>query len=297
MKKKEKSEKNLPSSAAGIIALVFLVIGYETALFIHKAAVTEIAREQDSPDTVYIVTHEYPTAGHCESKTDATKILKKDTIRRNSSHSPVVQKVRSQMRRVENFSFNPNTASLEDFQRLGFSQKQASSIINYREKGGRFRRREDFRKSFAVSDSIFKRLEKYIYIPLIDLNKADSAEFDQLPGIGGWFASQMVKRREELGGYSNIEQLLDIYNFDKEKFDGLKDLVSVGKPRPYRLWSLPADSLKMHPYIKDMRTAKAIVLFRENTPKEELSVEGLRKAGILTQSQAEKLARCSIAEP
>jgi DNA uptake protein ComE-like DNA-binding protein len=50
----------------------------------------------------------------------------------------------------------------------------------------------------------------------VDLNLADSAAFDALPGIGGWFASKMIEHRKALGGYSYKEQLMDIYRFDQE---------------------------------------------------------------------------------
>ena len=84
-----------------------------------------------------------------------------------------------------------------------------------------------------VSDSVYKRLEAYIDIPLLDLNLADSADFDGLPGIGGYFASRMVEYRRRLGGYySYKEQLMDIYNFDKEKYDGLADLVTIAACPP-----------------------------------------------------------------
>jgi competence protein ComEA len=181
--------------------------------------------------------------------------------------------------------------------RLGFSEKQAQSIDNYRQKGGRFRRKSDFAKSFVVSDSVFRRLESYIDIPLLDINRADSAAFDALPGIGPYFAAKMVEYRGRLGGYSYPEQLMDIYHFDREKFDALKDLISCSPPEPYRLWQLPADSLRLHPYIGGWKQAKAIVLLREHSPAEELSVEAIRQAGILSEEDCGKLARCSIAAP
>ena len=49
--------KRKPLSASfvtGAIALVFLIIGYEVAVFIHKAAVTRIEANRDHPDTVYV---------------------------------------------------------------------------------------------------------------------------------------------------------------------------------------------------------------------------------------------------
>ena len=295
----KKNDEKRPSESfvMGVVALVFLVIGYQVALFMHRAAVLRIEANRDSPDTVYV----YETV---KSPAEIVKEEEKpvvSTVRKNSEHSPKVAAVRENLprRTVESFQFDPNTVSLEDLCRLGFSSKQAQSIINYRQKGGRFRRKTDFAKSFVVSDSIYARLEPYIEIPLLDLNLADSAAFDALPGIGGWFASRMVAYRDELKGYYYKEQLMDIWKFDQQKFDALSDLVTVSPANqtPYPLWSLPADSLRKHPYIRNYETAKAIVLFRENNPIEKLSVPALQKEGILASEYAFKLSRCAIASP
>lgn len=217
-------------------------------------------------------------------------------VRRSHNNQDAVKVVPNGLRKVESFRFDPNTVSVSDLMRLGFSEKQAKSIDNYRKKGGRFRRPSDFAKSFVVSDSVFRRLEPFISIPKIDINKADSAAFDTLPGIGGWFASKMISYRESLGGYSYPEQLMDIYHFDKEKYDGLKDLITCSSPDPFPLWTLPAEDLARHPYIgKD--AARGIVLFRENTPKEEWTVENIKKNGILPEENADKLGRCRLADP
>lgn len=60
------------------------------------------------------------------------------------------------------FRFDPNTLSRDSFMLLGFSPKQTQVILNYREKGGRFRRREDFRKMYVVSAEKYALLEKWI---------------------------------------------------------------------------------------------------------------------------------------
>jgi DNA uptake protein ComE-like DNA-binding protein len=218
-------------------------------------------------------------------------------IRKDARHPPAVEQVRQAHRKVESFRFDPNTAGQEDLMRLGFSEKQAAAIVNYRAKGGRFRRKEDFAKSFVVADSVYKRLEPYISIPKIDINKADSAAFDTLPGIGGYFAARMVSYRAELGGYSFPEQLMDIWHFDREKYDGLKDLVFCSPPAPFGLWTLPADSLRRHPYIRSWQAARSIVLFRDNTPREGWTVEAIAAAGILPEEDARRLSRCVIAAP
>ena len=294
-----KRQKTLKSSfTTGAIALVFLVIGFETALFLHKAAVTRLVADRDHPDTVYVVERIKPAQKADEEAEPLEEDVDTAYIRRTSGHSPDAVRIREKAspRRVETFRFNPNTVSLEDLMRLGFSQKQAQSILNYRAKGGRYRRPADFAKSFVVADSVFDRLEPYIDIPRIDINKADSTAFETLPGIGPYFAAKMVSYRKELGGYSHPEQLMDIYHFDREKYDGLKDLITCSPPEPYPIWTLSERDLARHPYIS-RDEAHSIVLYRTHQPQEAWTVEGLHKAGVLSEEHYGKLLRCKIEEP
>ena len=313
--KKNKDKADARPSASffmGVIALVFLIAGYQTALFIHKSAVTEIIsqtrdtvyviqQQEDSIKEAYAQAKEYTAPakrGNARTK-QGTAHAKQGTAREGTGAARATKEsIREQFmeRRVESFRFNPNTATVEELMRLGFSRKQAEAIDNYREKGGKFRRPSDFARSYVVADSVFKRLEKYIDIPLLDINKADSAAFDSLPGIGPYFAAKMVEHRSGLGGYSYKEQLMDIWKFDREKFDAIADLITISPAKPYPLWTAPEDSLKLHPYIRNWRTAHAIVLFRENTPREQRTVEEMKKAGILDPDLADKLSKCILAE-
>lgn len=304
------------SFVAGIVALLFLTVGYQISLFVHTASVAKIASDRDAPDTVW-VKDRYPMSEQCSensivcddgcesestersnngngSKRHGSNGESSILVRKSGAKTTAADRVREKVgrRKVESFDFNPNTVSVEDLQRLGFSQKQAAAIDNYRMKGGRFKRKSDFAKSFVVSDSIYRRLEPYIMIPLIDLNLADSVAFDSLPGIGGYFASKMVSYRNRLGGYSCKEQLMDIYHFDREKYDALADLVVVDSKyvKPYPLWTLPADSLSKHPYIASMSVAKGIVRYREHNPKSAWTVSGLADAGVITRGQQRSIS-------
>lgn len=332
-------DKNKPSAAVfkvGAIALAFLIVGYQAALFMARAGKLRLEANRDRPDTVYVcygdVSEQYtqvpdddaavgvassgdifsssrprkragPAAGgrgRGPAQQDGWRGKLPDgatTTRRNASHSEYVEAYRRETRRVESFRFNPNTVSVEDLIRLGFSEKQAAAIDRYRASGGRFRRKADFAKSFVVADSVYRRLERFIDIPKVDLNRADSAALDDLPGIGAWYAKRILAYRAELGGYSFPEQLLDIYRFDREKYDALADLVFCSPPTPYALWTLPADSLLHHPYIRSRQAARSIALFREHTPREGWTVAALGEAGILPPEDAARLGRCAIAPP
>lgn len=317
MDREDKKRKGLSASfVTGAVALVFLIVGYQVALFLNRTAISKILADRSSPDTVYIAytiegnvqTAKEQAAPRTGDVVDGTRsgrqVANKDIrIASNAPRYRIDQNTGERTRpakrkQVENFMFNPNTASLEDFQRLGFSERQASAIINYRSKGGKFRRKSDFAKSFVVADSVYRRLEPYIDIPLLDLNTADSAAFDRLPGIGGYFANKIIEYRTRLRGFSYKEQLMDIYRFDKEKYDALHDLVTVDKntSTPYPLWSLPEDSLARHPYI-GWHAAHGISVYKSANPVEKWTVDGIIEAGILDPGMGAKLAGCLIAPP
>lgn len=298
MKKDRHNSKNAKTSATfkiGAIAITFLIIGFQTALFIHKATITKIISDQTPPDTVFI---EKITASAEASSTSLKASAHASQKHRN------FKKVNKSINKIKNtygkrsyakFKFNPNNVTIDQLCKLGFSNKQADAIDKYRKAGGRFCRKTDFAKSFVVPDTVYKRLEPYIHIPLIDLNTADSAALKTLPGIGNYFANKIIQYRERLHGYSYKEQLMDIYRFDKTKYDKISDLIDLpdSSITPYPLWTLPEDSLTKHPYIQKY-AAHGIILFRENSPSEQCTIDNLIKAGIIRNEYAEKLRKCLI---
>lgn len=300
---------------------MFLIVGYQVCLFVHHSSVLRIESLRDRPDTVYVTSYlpaPEPGAGgvpgfgseagpmgrsgrgESESGTSAWSSggagvqgrVRTDTVRHYAKHSEAVEKVRRQRRRVETFAFNPNTVSVEDLQRLGFSERQALSIDHYRQKGGKFWRADDFGKSYVVADSVFARLRPYIRIPKVDINSADSAGFDALPGIGPYYAAQMVKYRQRLGGYSCTEQLMELYRFDEERFAKIADLVECRQPHRFDLWNADEAALAAHPAIRRRDTARSIILYRNTAAPPQRRVSALHEAGIIDSLQAVMLSRC-----
>ncbi len=76
------------------------------------------------------------------------------------------------------FTFNPNTASKEDFENLGLSPKIAQTIINYRTKGGIFRQTNDFKKIYGLPTADFERLAPYIQL---ENGKNEGGKIAQVP--------------------------------------------------------------------------------------------------------------------
>ena len=62
----------------------------------------------------------------------------------------------------------------------------------------------------------------------VDVNTADVTDLVRLPGIGPVRASAIVSLRELRGGYSTLEELLEIKGIGPVTLDGLRDKATVG---------------------------------------------------------------------
>jgi competence protein ComEA len=61
----------------------------------------------------------------------------------------------------------------------------------------------------------------------VNLNTADAAALDTLPGVGPATAAKILAWREENGRFESVEDLLDIGGIGEAKLDAIRDLVTV----------------------------------------------------------------------
>ena len=158
----------------------------------------------------------------------------------------------------ELFPFDPNTADSTQFLRLGLRPWQVRNIYKYRAAGGRYRKPTDFARLYGLTLKQYKRLEPYIRIekevmaadvygnireeyprhhydyPVklrkgehIHINTADTAQLMTVPGIGSYYARQIVRKRARLGGFASPKQLLEIEGFPETALEYME--VGVGK--------------------------------------------------------------------
>lgn len=83
------------------------------------------------------------------------------------------------------FFFDPNTIGLSGLQKLGFSEKQARVILNYRAAGAVFRRKEDFARCYTVSDAMYEKLAPYIKIEFFGKGAGPDREAAAVPSRRG----------------------------------------------------------------------------------------------------------------
>ena len=91
------------------------------------------------------------------------------------------------------------------------------------------------------------------------LNTADTTVLRKVPGIGAYYAAQIVRYGQRLGGYVSIDQLDEIDGFpqDAKKYFVVQD----AHPQQLNVNQLTLQQLRRHPYINFYR-AKAIMDYR-----------------------------------
>lgn len=215
------------------------------------------------------------------------------------------------------FRFDPNTIPVDSLELLGFSPRQAAAIARYRERGGQFRSAADFLKLGVITDRQRERLASYIDVAPpppkdfpkrdsaqrfrpaaataaempqpVELNAADTALLNTLPGIGKYFAQKIVEYREQLGGYTSAEQLLEVKNFGHERMQRLAGRVSVDTlaVRRFTLSEENLELMRRHPYI-GAYAARGIAQLAKRKGSAVTLDEAL-KNNLITSLQAEKL--------
>jgi len=79
-------------------------------------------------------------------------------------------------KKIQYVKFNPNSYSENDWQKIGFSSKQAASIMKYKNiLGGQFK----LKKCYMISDEKYAEMESYIDLPENVIYKAEQPKVEQ----------------------------------------------------------------------------------------------------------------------
>ena len=190
--------------------------------------------------------------------------------------------------------FNPNELGVEDWMKLGFSEKQAMVIVNYRDKNlrGSFKNLEDIKKCFVISEEKFEELKPFIILnstnansenrsiekksseksttnfPNIDLNEISADQLQDF-GFDKRAANSFVSFRKNLGGFVNKNQIFETYGIDRELAEKLTSIspLNTSKAQRYTLVNAPESWLKTHPYFK--YSADKIIFYRISNPDDK----------------------------
>jgi competence ComEA-like helix-hairpin-helix protein len=222
----------------------------------------------------------------------------------------------------ERFMFNPNEASEETLKRLGIPSRFIKSIVKFRNKGGKFKKKADLQKIYYFPVALYESLEPYIDLPTesasprkytkqntntsnqttrktiqpFDLNIADTATLSQVRGIGAKTAQSIVDYRAKLGGFTNLAQLEEVRLLQNKP-------EVVAELSRYALLQTPAtkinintatvEVLQAHPYFS--KIAKTLVNYRTKAGKFH-KIEDLQKLKVVTPEVWEKIKNYVVTE-
>lgn len=182
---------------------------------------------------------------------------------------------------ISRFNFDPNTSTLEEFRKLGIPESVGKRIVQYRNKGGQFRIKSDLAKMYGLDSLLYRSLASYILLPdqlerkvfpkeerpkiaiQFDINLTDTISLKSVMGIGSALSKRIIKYRESLGGFINVDQIAEVYGLDSLVLLELKPFyVADGfQPRKIMVNETTEQELDRHPYLS-LKEAKSIITYR-----------------------------------
>ena len=220
----------------------------------------------------------------------------------------------------ELFYFDPNSLSSAEWQRLGIRDKTISTIQNYLNKGGKFRKPEDLQRIYGLFPNEFERIAPFIKIessgetnnykdftvktkienPVVktftpryssvEINSADTSSLIALPGIGSKLAMRIINFRDKLGGFYSLNQVGETFGLADSSFQKLKQFLKLENTslKKININTAAVDELKIHPYIR-YNLATIIVAYRNAHGPFE-NVESIKKVMAVTDEIYAKIA-------
>jgi len=210
-----------------------------------------------------------------ETKTDFSDFEKALSELEYANDSPQLKEKKSL------FRFNPNALNDDGWLVLGLSKGKLQVLRNYQKNGGYFKEKEDLQRCYAFGDEFYNTIKEYVSIPeidepepksqqpitttqIIELNQADSLELISVKGIGSFYAKQILKYRNELGGFYSFSQFSEIWGLEKLDVEKIKLLTTIDTLliSNININTATIEKLRHHPYL-NYKQAKMIVNYRQ----------------------------------
>ncbi len=215
----------------------------------------------------------------------------------------------------EVFYFDPNSASVSDWKRLGVKEKTAETIQKYLSKGGHFYKPEDISKIWGLHKDDIERLLPYVRIEsmkkeytkneysnfksndaykpspkIIDINTADTSALIALPGIGSKLAQRIIAFRDKLGGFYDVDQVKETYGLPDSTFQKIRSrlILTNDAVKKININTATIDEMKLHPYIR-YNLGNAFIQYRMQHGNYS-SVSDIKKIMIITDDIFNKVS-------
>ena len=217
--------------------------------------------------------------------------------------------------KFELFPFDPNTIDPTVWKRLGLSDKTIHTILNYRNKGGKFRSAEDIRKIWGLRKEEADRIIPYAKVAItqnqstyyhsinkqvayktatiptspFDINTASPQDLMQIPGMDHSIPYKIIRFRDKLGGFWDVQQVKQTYGMTDSLYKVILPFLKIEKTtlRKININSCSVNELNREPFISHT-IAQAIIIYR-NQHGSYQNIEDIKKIAFLTEEMFQKI--------
>ncbi len=202
--------------------------------------------------------------------------------------------------------FDPNDLSKEEWIQYGLSEKQASIVLQFAKRGihsndelqkikfipkETFENMKQFTRYSSLEKAEVKRDTKAVSnsYALVNVNNATEQDLMNIKGLGPFFARQIIKYQQQLGGFVRKEQLLEVWKMTPEIYAQIQDKISCESSviKQLSINQASAEELQAHPYL-NWNQANSIVKMRMQKGGFK-SIDEIRQSVIIDQETFEKV--------
>ena len=155
------------------------------------------------------------------------------------------------------FNFDPNTIDSTKADLLGIPTHQISTLLHYRNKGGRFYRKEDLARLYGLKKDLLEKLMPFVVIENklqkinsnaryekragdqvqwnIDINDASEMDWRQKTNLTEKTIRGILQYKKYLGGFGSIYQLSKVYGLTDSCFQDLRPHLTLS-PTKVKKW-------------------------------------------------------------
>jgi DNA uptake protein ComE-like DNA-binding protein len=186
----------------------------------------------------------------------------------NNKRSESIEKNGAEIK-LTPFDFDPNQLTGDQWKKLGLDDRKIKVILNYRNKGGRFRVKQDLAKIYSISEQEYRILEPYIMIN--PLPGQEEKKIENTPEISPFpFDPNKLTREQALkmGLHESVINAIINYRSKGGRFDSPADLKSI--------YTLTSDEYSiLEPYIKISEDTSLFIPVADNIMVELNSSDSL----------------------
>jgi DNA uptake protein ComE-like DNA-binding protein len=180
--------------------------------------------------------------------------------------------------------FTVKETTRQQWEKLGFTPSLATRITNLSKKPNAIKNFGSFLGIYGMDSALAQKLKPYIIfnettptfknatinqpdkqVKRYDLNKADTIQLKTVYGIGSKLANRIVAYRQQLGGFVNEAQVLEVYRIDTTAVERIFKTFYIAEnfePNKINVNKASLSDLMAHPYI-NFKMAQAIFNYRK----------------------------------